>query len=43
MRVLVDVVEELARRHELVGYRVVYRSNPRGEHVVSIIWPPDPA
>jgi hypothetical protein len=34
-----DVVDAVMTRRELAGYRVVYRTNPKGEHVVSVIWP----
>jgi hypothetical protein len=36
---MIEVMESLARTRAPAGYRVVYRTNPRGEHVVAIIWP----
>jgi len=40
--VLAAVAEALAKNGPPPGYRVVYRTNPRGEHVVAVIWPPEP-
>jgi hypothetical protein len=37
---LAAVAEALAKNGAPAGYRVVYRTNPRGEHVVAVIWPP---
>jgi hypothetical protein len=41
MKVMIDVMETVARKRALPGYRVVYRVNPKGEHVVAVIWPPE--
>jgi len=41
VRVLTAVAEALAKNGAPAGYRVVYRINPKGEHVVAIIWPPE--
>jgi len=38
---LAAVAEALAKNGAPPGYRVVYRTNPKGEHVVAIIWPPE--
>jgi hypothetical protein len=35
---MIEVFEALARNGVPSGYRVVYRTNPRGEHVVAVIW-----
>jgi hypothetical protein len=43
VNVLAAVAEALLRNGAPAGYRVVYRTNPRGEHVVAVIWPPQPA
>jgi len=40
MHVLTAVAEALAKKGAPAGYRVVYRTNPKGEHVVAVIWPP---
>jgi hypothetical protein len=40
VNVLAAVAEALAKNGAPVGYRVVYRTNPRGEHVVAVVWPP---
>jgi hypothetical protein len=42
VKVLAAVVEALANGAP-AGYRVVYRTNAEGEHVVAIIWPPEPS
>jgi hypothetical protein len=39
VRLMIEVMETLARKRALPGYRVVYRTNPKGEHVVAVIWP----
>ena len=38
---LAAVAEALAKNGAPPGYGVVYRTNPKGEHVVAIIWPPE--
>jgi hypothetical protein len=40
VRLVTDVVDALMQRGGPPGYRVVYRTNPKGEHVVAVIWPP---
>ena len=41
VKMLTAVAEALAKNGAPAGYRVVYRTNPKGEHVVAIIWPPE--
>jgi hypothetical protein len=41
VKILAAVAEALAKNGAPPGYRVVYRTNPKGEHVVAIIWPPE--
>lgn len=41
LKMMIEVFEALARSRVPAGYRVVYRTNPRGEHVVAVIWPPE--
>jgi hypothetical protein len=41
--VLAAIAEALAKNGAPAGYRVVYRTNPKGEHVVAVIWPPAPS
>lgn len=41
LKMMIEVFEALARNGVPAGYRVVYRTNPRGEHVVAVIWPPE--
>jgi hypothetical protein len=41
-RVLMNEIDELALRRCIAGYRVAYRMNDRGEHVVALIFPPQP-
>jgi hypothetical protein len=38
---MIEVFEALVRNGVPTGYRVVYRTNPWGEHVVAVIWPPE--
>jgi hypothetical protein len=33
--------KDLVRNRVPAGDRVVYRTNPRGEHVVAVSWPPE--
>jgi len=40
VRALMSAIEELARARELSGFRVAYKQNARGEHVVALIFPP---
>jgi hypothetical protein len=37
-----SAIDELALRKCIAGYRVAYRMNDRGEHVVALIYPPQP-
>jgi hypothetical protein len=41
-RVLMQALMQLASERHLSGSRVVYRQNPKGEHVVALIFPPQP-
>jgi hypothetical protein len=41
VKLMIDVMETLARKRALPGYRVVYRVNAKGEYVVAVIWPPE--
>jgi hypothetical protein len=41
LKMMIEVFEALVRNQVPTGYRVVYRTNPRGEHVVAVIWPPE--
>ena len=41
LKMMIEVFEALVRNGVPSGYRVVYRTNPRGEHVVAVIWPPE--
>ena len=43
VQVLTAVAEALAKNGGPPGYRVVYRMNAKGEHVVAVIWPPEPS
>ncbi len=38
VKMLTAVAEALAKNGAPAGYRIVYRTNPNGEHVVAIIW-----
>lgn len=42
-RVLMGEIERIARAKHLVGYRVAYKQNAKGEHVVALIYPPQRA
>jgi hypothetical protein len=41
LKKMIEVFEALVRNGVPAGYRVVYRTNPRGERVVAVIWPPE--
>jgi hypothetical protein len=41
-RALMNAIEELVATRQLVDARVVYKLNAKGEHVVAIIFPPQP-
>jgi hypothetical protein len=41
-RVLMNEIEQLARAKHLVNHRVAYKMNERGEHVIALIFPPQP-
>jgi hypothetical protein len=41
-RALMNAVEELCRSRGLVGFRVLYKKNATGQHVVAIVFPPQP-
>lgn len=42
VRALMSAVEDLARGRNVVGARIAYKRNARGEHVVAIIFPAQP-
>jgi hypothetical protein len=42
IRAVMDAVEEVARAKKLVDFRVAYKRNSQGEHVVALIFPPQP-
>ena len=37
-RMLMGKIEQLAKAERLVGYRVAYKKNDKGEHVVALIY-----
>jgi hypothetical protein len=37
-----DALEVVARSKKLVDFRVAYKRNAQGEHVVALIFPPQP-
>jgi hypothetical protein len=39
---LMHAIAELASFHRLLSARVVYKMNAKGEHVVAIVFPPQP-
>ena len=41
VKMLTAVAEAIAKNGAPAGYRIVYRTNPKGEHVVAIVWPPE--
>jgi hypothetical protein len=41
-RVLMNEIDQLARAKHLVGHRVAYKMNDKGEHVVAVMFPPQP-
>lgn len=43
VNVLTAVAGALAKNGGPPGSRLVYRMNPKGEHVVAVIWPPEPS
>lgn len=42
-RAIMRAVEELATQRGIVGARVAYKQNAKGEHVVALIFPSQPA
>jgi hypothetical protein len=36
------VIEDVAKQRGLVGARVAYKRNETGQHVVALIFPPQP-
>jgi len=42
VKALMEVVEALVKSRGMKSYRVAYKTNSKGEHVVAIIWPPSP-
>jgi hypothetical protein len=41
-RAIMSDIEELAKARKLVDARVAYKKNAKGEHVVALIFPPQP-
>jgi hypothetical protein len=41
-RVLIQAIMALPCVQHLAGARVVYKKNVRGEHVVAVVFPPQP-
>ncbi len=40
-RIMTEVYELIRERHKTMrGHRVVYKTNDRGEHVISLVFPP---
>jgi predicted membrane GTPase involved in stress response len=39
-RALMAALDELCRARGLVGFRVGYKTNAKGEHVVAVVFPP---
>ena len=39
-KVLMGQIRDLPFLRGLVGVRIAYKRNDRGEHVVAVIWPP---
>jgi hypothetical protein len=42
VRVVMQAVADLATARKLVGARIAYKKNARGEHVVALIFPSQP-
>jgi len=42
VRAVMNAIEQLAQVRGLQGFRVAYKQNSRGEHVVALIFPPQP-
>jgi hypothetical protein len=40
VKALMEVIEKLAASRGMKSYRVGYKQNGMGEHVVAVIWPP---
>jgi ribosomal protein L35AE/L33A len=41
-RVLMAEIDQIAKAKHLVGHRVAYKMNDKGEHVIALIFPPQP-
>jgi hypothetical protein len=41
-QVIMREIEQIATRQRLQGYRVAYKRNAKGEHVVALLFPPQP-
>jgi hypothetical protein len=41
-KVLMELVGELAASRGMKNYRVGHKQNAKGEHVVALIWSPEP-
>lgn len=39
-KAFMEVIDGLAASRGMKGYRVAYKQNAKGEHVVAVIWPP---
>jgi hypothetical protein len=39
-KAFMEVIDALAASRGMKGYRVAYKQNANGEHVVAVIWPP---
>ena len=39
-KAFMEVIDALAASRGMKGYRVAYKQNAKGEHVVAVIWPP---
>jgi hypothetical protein len=42
VRAVMNAIEELAQARRLVDFRVTYKTNALGEHVVALIFPAQP-
>ncbi|HXX65847.1 MAG TPA: hypothetical protein VEK07_01615 [Polyangiaceae bacterium] len=42
-RAIMRAIEQLAKERGIVGSRVAYKQNAKGEHVVALIFPSQPA
>ncbi len=42
VKMLMAALDRLVRDKQVRGARIVYKQNARGEHVVAIVFPPQP-